>query len=89
MLNKCDLLADGKLHGGPANSVLVSAVTRAGLDRLSQQIVERLMPMAVESGAAVPFTVEQVEQLRAVADALAAEDIRAAKANVLALLSGK
>lgn len=55
--NKCDLLS-AMAHPPllPAHALRVSARTGEGLDRLCNQIVQRLIPAPPPPGAAIPFT---------------------------------
>ncbi len=49
----------------PTSGLATSATTGQGIERLVATISQRLVPEAPHSGAAVPFTTEQIEQLAA------------------------
>ncbi len=46
------------------NGLYTSALTGAGIDELIEKIANRLVPMPPPPGAAVPFTLEQIERIR-------------------------
>ncbi len=59
----------------------VSALQRTGLEQLMQAVVRRLVPNSTPAGAAVPFTMRQVELLGIVLEAIRAGEVdRAVKA---------
>ena len=60
--NKSDLASSS--GGGRPAGLGVSALMRQGLAPLVEQIVERLVPEQPPAGAAVPFTEDQVAELR-------------------------
>jgi len=60
--NKSDLPPDGSRR--PAG-LSTSALRGSGIDTLAAEIVRRLVPQPPAPGAAVPFTEDHVEQLRA------------------------
>jgi tRNA modification GTPase len=65
--NKCDL----PLARGPERpaGIDTSTVTRLGIDRLLERVASTLVPVAPPPGAAMPFTREQVDRLRAALEA--------------------
>jgi tRNA modification GTPase len=63
--NKCDLAPPP--DDRPAG-IAISAKTGAGLDHLAAAIITALVPMPPPAGAAVPFTVEQVDTLNGLAE---------------------
>ena len=82
--NKCDLKRSDERSTEPAFSV--SAVTGAGVCELMQAIVQRLVPLELPPGTAVPFT---PRQCRGIEEALAAldGDLPAARAAIDRLLA--
>jgi tRNA modification GTPase len=68
--NKSDL--SGSPGGGRPAGLGVSALMRQGLSPLVERIVGRLVPAPPPAGAAVPFTEEQVAELRRIGGTLSA-----------------
>jgi tRNA modification GTPase len=60
---------------GRPSGIETSALTGQGIDLLCQAIAHTLVPDPPPSGAAVPFTFQQVASLRAVLDALKAGQV--------------
>jgi tRNA modification GTPase len=61
--NKCDLAA--ALTSDRPAGIQTSALTGEGVSELKQALVERLVPHVPSPGRAVPFTLRQIEALRA------------------------
>jgi tRNA modification GTPase len=81
--NKADLRQDadaalGQFGGCHAQPLSTSAVTNHGIENLASTIVGRLVSDEPQPGEAVPFTLPQVEQLRAALDAIGRDDLSAA-----------
>lgn len=76
--NKCDLPAgpDRSRPGG----LSVSALADRGIDKLLRAIVDRLVPDPPPPGAAVPFTVDQVDRIEAARAAAQENDVASALA---------
>ncbi len=58
--------------------VAISALTKQGLDRLAEVLVERLVPAPPDPGEAVPFTARQAGQLQRVLTTIRNGDLRRA-----------
>jgi len=71
--HKADL-ADAWEDKLPAGAVRVSSLTGIGVERLMDQIAERLVPLVPEPGTAVPVTPRQVELLQRARKALLGGD---------------
>lgn len=72
--NKADLPSASEVSH-PAE-LATSAKSEQGIERLVHTIAQRLVPAAPPVGAAVPFTVEQIEWLRAARAAVGQRDFR-------------
>jgi tRNA modification GTPase len=83
--NKCDLPPSPGLSR--PDGLLTSALTGEGVQTLVSAIAQRLVPSPPPSGAAVPFTDEQIETLQSAAGALAGGDADAVVSNLAAGLS--
>ena len=81
--NKCDL----PVSPAPRPPGLsVSARGRQGIETLTQAIADRLVPLAPEASAAVPFTERQVAGIRQAAQCLSRGDIAGASASIDSVL---
>jgi tRNA modification GTPase len=89
--NKADLLPSDALEHGQVlrdrpDGVLVCAKTAGNLPALLGAIAERLVPDAPPPGEAVPFTIEQIEVLRAAIEYVQGKDLSRASAKLTALV---
>jgi tRNA modification GTPase len=81
-LHPAALLLHNKSDLPPATSTMprppgiaISALTKQGLDRLAQVIVERLVPAPPDPGEAVPFTSRQASHLQRALAAVSDDDL--------------
>jgi tRNA modification GTPase len=84
VINKSDLPAVWNV-ASVADGIIISARTGDGLGHLCQRISRRLVPDPPRPGMAVPFAADQADQLPLLAKAVAASDIRTARAALQAL----
>ena len=80
--NKCDL---PPARGGRPPGLAVSALRGDGIAELVRRIADRLAPHPPPPGSAVPFTSDQIADLRSAAVALARDDVAAARCSTAAL----
>ncbi len=72
VINKIDLT--GPMT--PANPLTTSALTGQGIEQLLTAIVKQLVPAAPAPGAAVPFTIRQINLLKVAREAIKRGDIK-------------